>query len=81
VVAARPPRGEYTLVVAGAPPPEAPVWNESERLAAASSRTRDLVESGRTRSEAARAAAAEHGVARRAVYQGLLGAPDGDDEE
>lgn len=59
-------RGEITLVVEGAAP-SAGVLEEAIALA------RDLVEGGATKSAAAAEAAAERKVARRAVYEGLLG--------
>jgi 16S rRNA (cytidine1402-2'-O)-methyltransferase len=69
-VAARPPRGEYTLVVAGAG--TAPAHPE-EDLAAAVGEARERVDDGSSPRDAARAVAAERGVSRRAVYQALIG--------
>jgi 16S rRNA (cytidine1402-2'-O)-methyltransferase len=61
----RDPRGEYTLVLAGAAPPE-------PDLDSAVAAARELLAAGESRSAAARVAAAEHGVPRRSVYDALL---------
>ncbi len=58
-------KGEITLVVEAAP---APTVDHEAALA----RARELVGSGLTLSEAARQAAAETGMSRRLLYQGLL---------
>lgn len=58
-------KGEVTLVVEGGPPME---LSESQAVALA----RSLIAEGHSLSEAARRAAEETGVARRAIYQVLL---------
>ena len=60
-----PLKGEIALVVEGASPAEGV-------LADAIARARDLVAAGTPKSGAAAQAAAQHGVPRRAVYEGLL---------
>lgn len=59
------PRGEVTVVVAGATP-RAPDPGEASRLA------RELVDSGMSKSEAAREAAAATGVTKRLIYDDLV---------
>lgn len=59
------PRGEVTVVVAGATP-RAPDPEEARRLA------RELVDSGMSKSEAAREAAAATGVTKRLIYDDLI---------
>ncbi len=68
----REPRGEFTLVVAGAPevPPD---------MDAAITATRRLVASGTPLSEAVRTIAAEHGVRRRDLYDAALQSRDNGD--
>lgn len=60
----REPRGEFTLVLEPAVP-------ETVTLEDAVARARLLVETGATRSEAAREVAHETGVARRSIYDGI----------
>ena len=62
---AQAPRGEITLVIASAPAAMSAVWTEAQVLAAFSAR----VAAGETRSEAARATAAESGWERRVIYK------------
>jgi len=59
------PRGEVTVVVAGAAP-QVPDPEEARRLA------RELVDSGMSKSEAAREAAAATGVTKRLIYDDLI---------
>lgn len=59
------PRGEFTLVIAGA---SAPVPDSEAAVAMA----RDLMEQGMTASQAARQAAAATGMARREIYEELI---------
>ncbi|MFP3913401.1 MAG: 16S rRNA (cytidine(1402)-2'-O)-methyltransferase [Actinomycetota bacterium] len=59
------PRGEITIVMAAAPTGEVPL-DEARALA------RQMVEEGMSPSVAAREAAAATGVARRAIYEGLI---------
>lgn len=61
---ATPPRGEITLVVAGAAGETPRMWSEDEVRAA----LRDRLARGEPRSEAARSVAAESGWPRRRVY-------------
>ena len=61
----REPRGEFTLVVAGAPAAK-PNQERAVELA------RELMDRGMTASQAAREAAASTGVGRRAIYEDLL---------
>lgn len=64
---AREPRGEYTVVVAGAPAPE-----PSGSLDAAVARARLLMSQGQPPSVAARDAAESEGVSRRDVYRAVV---------
>lgn len=59
-----PPRGEITLVIAGAQPPAPEVWDEARLRAALNER----IESGDTLSSAARALASQSGWDRRKIY-------------
>jgi 16S rRNA (cytidine1402-2'-O)-methyltransferase len=59
------PRGEITLVIGGAPDEAAKAWTENRVRAAFSAR----VDAGETRSDAARATAAESGWERRVIYK------------
>ncbi len=59
-----PPRGEITLVVAGAAPADSPAWDETAVRAALAERLAD----GEPRSAAAKAVAQESGWNRRDVY-------------
>lgn len=61
---ARSPRGEFTLVIAGAPAP-------APDLAAGIELARELARAGETRATAARQAAARTGADRRAIYDAL----------
>lgn len=61
--ASRDPRGEYTLVIGGAP--SSVKWTESEVMAA----MRTIIETGLNRSSAARQIAAESGWSRQEVYR------------
>ncbi|MCI8525970.1 MAG: 16S rRNA (cytidine(1402)-2'-O)-methyltransferase [Oscillospiraceae bacterium] len=66
--AARPPRGEYVLVLAGAPAAEVP----TPTLDAALARAAALMEAGLRRKDAVRQAAQECGVPRNALYEASL---------
>jgi 16S rRNA (cytidine1402-2'-O)-methyltransferase len=61
---ATPPRGEITLVIGGAPPAEAVMWDEAAVRAALAAR----LEAGEPLKLAAKAVAAESGWERRVVY-------------
>ena len=64
-----PPRGEFVLVVDGAP--EMPVENAADTFAAALEAAREKVAEGLSVRDAARYAAEAFGVARNAVYEAL----------
>ena len=64
------PRGEYTLVIHGAPP-------TIPSLDAAEADVRDAMGAGVSRSAAVREAALRHGVSRRALYERTLEGADG----
>lgn len=70
--ATHPPRGEFTLVIAGAPADERPaaeeVWDDVRVITA----VKKLMATGVTRTEAIKRIAHEAGRARRAVYQLVL---------
>ena len=67
-----PPRGEFVLVVEGAPdtPDSAP--DEAARLAAAAEAVRRRVEGGQTQKDAVKAVSAESGVKKNALYRYVL---------
>jgi 16S rRNA (cytidine1402-2'-O)-methyltransferase len=58
-----PERGEFTLVIAGAPPPRPPAIDTAE------ARLRQLLAAGSSRKDAAEAVAAELGLPKRQVYK------------
>ncbi len=64
-----PPRGEFVLVVDGAP--DAPVEDTADTFAAALTAAREKVAAGASVRDAARYAAEAFGVARNAVYEAL----------
>ena len=63
-----PPRGEFVLVVAGAPEQEGPTMTEDEALAL----VRRYMEQGRSRKEACKLAAEESGYGKRELYERSL---------
>lgn len=67
-----PPRGEFVLIVEGAP--DAPVTEQDEavRLAAAAEEVRRRIEGGQTRKDAVKAVSAACGVKRNALYRYVL---------
>lgn len=69
---AHPPRGEFVLIVEGAP--DAPVTEQDEavRLAAAAEEVRRRIEGGQTRKDAVKAVSAACGVKRNALYRYVL---------
>lgn len=69
-----PPRGELTLVVAGAPPAEPDAGDLAQQVEA-------LTAAGTDRKEAMTAVARATGTSRRAVYQAVLDARDTDGQE
>ena len=64
-----PPRGEFVLVVDGAP--DAPPADAADAFAAALEAAREKVAEGASVRDAARYAAEAYGVARNAVYEAL----------
>jgi 16S rRNA (cytidine1402-2'-O)-methyltransferase len=74
--AAQPPRGEITLVLAGAAHKEFATRNPDRETLAAE--VAELQARGRTRPEALREVARRYGVRRRELYGLLLNAPNGD---
>lgn len=69
---AHPPRGEFVLIVEGAP--DAPVTEQDEavRLAAAAEEVRHRMEGGQTQKDAVKAVSAACGVKRNALYRYVL---------
>lgn len=69
---AHPPRGEFVLIVEGAP--DAPVTEQDEavRLAAAAEEVRRRMEGGQTQKDAVKAVSAACGVKRNALYRYVL---------
>lgn len=69
---AHPPRGEFVLIVEGAP--DAPVTEQEEagRLAAAAEEVRRRMEGGQTQKDAVKAVSAACGVKRNALYRYVL---------
>lgn len=69
---AHPPRGEFVLIVEGAP--DAPVTEQDEavRLAAAAEEVRRRIEGGQTQKDAVKAVSAACGVKRNALYRYVL---------
>lgn len=67
-----PPRGEFVLIVEGAP--DAPVTEQDEavRLAAAAEEVRRRMEGGQTQKDAVKAVSAACGVKRNALYRYVL---------
>ena len=68
----QPPKGEFVLVVAGAPLPEAPTSDPED----ASSRLRDLMESGMSRKDAVKQTARELKLPKNTVYELSLNIPE-----
>jgi 16S rRNA (cytidine1402-2'-O)-methyltransferase len=64
------PRGEFTIVVAGAP---ATVDHPSADLASPVEEVRDLVAAGLSRSRAIAHVAKHRGIARNTLYRGVVG--------
>lgn len=62
-----PPRGEFVLVVAGAPAPVRQAWTEARAVALAE----ELVADGQPASAACKQAAAESGIAKSVIYRAL----------
>lgn len=69
---AHPPRGEFVLIVEGAPDAPMTEQDEAVRLAAAAEEVRRRIEGGQTRKDAVKAVSAACGVKRNALYRYVL---------
>ena len=67
-----PPRGEFVLIVEGAPDEPETEQSEEERLAAAAEAVRRRIEQGQTQKDAVKAVSAEVGVKKNALYRYVL---------
>lgn len=67
-----PPRGEFVLIVEGAPDEPETEQDEQERLAAAAAAVRRRMEEGQTQKDAVKAVSAETGVKKNALYRFVL---------
>lgn len=67
-----PPRGEFVLIVGGAPDEPETEQDEQERLAAAAAAVRRRMEEGQTQKDAVKAVSAETGVKKNALYRFVL---------
>ena len=67
-----PPRGEFVLIVEGAPDEPETEQDEAERLASAAEAVRRRVEQGQTQKDAVKAVSAETGVKKNALYRYVL---------
>ena len=67
-----PPRGEFVLIVEGAPDEPETEQSEEERLAAAAVAVRRRIEQGQTQKDAVKAVSAEVGVKKNALYRYVL---------
>ena len=67
------PRGEFVLVIGGAPEAR----QDAPDLAAGAALVRQLMASGLSRKEAARLAAAQTGLAKNQLYDASMAEPDG----
>ena len=68
----KPPRGEFVLLVEGAPDEPETEQSEEERLAAAAEAVRRRIEQGQTQKDAVKAVSAEVGVKKNALYRYVL---------
>ena len=66
------PRGEFVLIVEGAPDEPETEASEEERLAAAAEAVRRRMEQGQTQKDAVKAVSAEAGVKKNALYRYVL---------
>ena len=66
------PRGEFVLIVEGAPDEPETEQSEEERLAAAAEAVRRRIEQGQTQKDAVKAVSAEVGVKKNALYRYVL---------
>ncbi len=71
-----PPRGEFVLIVEGAPDEPETEQDEQERLAAAAAAVRRRMEDGQTQKDAVKAVSAETGVKKNALYRFVLDGQD-----
>ena len=67
-----PPRGEFVLIVEGAPDEPETEQDEQERLAAAAAAVRRRMAEGQTQKDAVKAVSAETGVKKNALYRFVL---------
>ena len=67
-----PPRGEFVLIVAGAPDAPATAQDEQARLAAAADEVRRRMADGQTQKDAVKAVSAAAGVKKNALYRSEL---------
>ena len=67
-----PPRGEFVLIVEGAPDEPETAQDEQARLAAAAAAVRRRMEDGQTQKDAVKAVSAETGVKKNALYRYVL---------
>ena len=67
-----PPRGEFVLILEGAPDEPETEQDEAERLASAAEAVRRRVEQGQTQKDAVKAVSAETGVKKTALYRYVL---------
>ena len=66
------PRGEFVLIVEGAPEPPADSVSDDERMAHALAAVRALMDAGETRKDAVKRVSADLGVKKNALYQAAL---------
>lgn len=71
-----PPRGEFVLILEGAPIEAPTEQSETERLSAAAAEVRRLMEAGETQKDAVKAVSAASGVKKNALYQYVLSLDD-----
>lgn len=67
-----PPRGEFVLIVEGAPDEPETEQDEQARLAAAAAAVRRRMAEGQTQKDAVKAVSAETGVKKNALYRFVL---------
>lgn len=68
----QPPRGEFVLIVEGAPQVDATEADEAERLAAAAALVAQRMQDGQTQKDAVKAVSAAAGVKKNALYRYVL---------
>ena len=66
------PRGEFVLILEGAPEEPETEQDEADRLSAAAEAVRRRVEQGQTQKDAVKAVSAETGVKKNALYRFVL---------